>query len=73
MTLDEARNHVGDSVTYCAGLPWAEDGVITGTGEEVVYVAYGGRVQSQATLPADLTLLPTSAATAPGTEAPRGA
>ena len=68
MTLDEARNHVGDGVTYCAGLPWAEDGVITGTGAEVVYVAYGGRVQSQATLPADLTLLPATAAMAAGTD-----
>jgi hypothetical protein len=55
MTLDEARDHIGDRVTYRAGGDLAEDGVITGVGG-LVFVLYDGGWQPQATYPGDLTL-----------------
>lgn len=68
MTLDEARDHIGDAVVYrppgAAPGDREERGVITGTGN-LVFVRYGDNPQAQATYPADLTLL---AATAAGTE-----
>ena len=60
MTIDEARNHIGHAVTYRPrGNPdaRAEDGVITAVGHLYVFVRYGAARTSQATNPADLTLL----------------
>jgi hypothetical protein len=59
MTLDEARQHIGDGVVYRSGDGAAEDGVITSVSDRYVFVRYacpchGG---SKATSSAALTLL----------------
>jgi hypothetical protein len=57
MTLDEARDHIGDGVTYYpAGQP-IEDGVIVGVSSTMVFVRYRGDQTAKATRPEDLTLL----------------
>ena len=66
MTLDEAREHVGDGVAYRPRphRPWAdppEEGTITSANDSYVFVRYGSQQTSAATNPADLELL--SAAT----------
>lgn len=60
MTIDEARDHVGDGVIYypCGGP--AEDGVITSVNDHYVFVRYTGDRHSKATRPADLLLLAVS-------------
>lgn len=59
MTLDEAREHIGDRVAYHPAGAGSHDrdehGVITGVGA-LVFVRYGDNSQAQATYPADLTL-----------------
>lgn len=57
MTLDEARDHIGEAVAYRAAGALAEDGVITSVGTRVVYVRYEGGRYPKATNPADLTLI----------------
>lgn len=57
MTLDEARNHIGDGVVYSTGFSPPEDGVITGVSASMVFVQYAGDLHAKGTDPADLTLL----------------
>lgn len=63
MTLNEAREHIGDGVVYQPDYPGAkaEDGVITGAGTlgegGFVFVRYAGDLTSKATRPEDLILL----------------
>ena len=60
MTLDEAREHIGDGVVYRPNggqYPTAEDGTITSVNERWVFVRYAGDSGSKATAPADLSLL----------------
>jgi hypothetical protein len=56
VTLDEAREHIGQSVAYRAAGALAEEGVITSVGNVAVFVRYDGDLHSKATDPADLTL-----------------
>jgi hypothetical protein len=60
MTLDEAREHIRDSVVYrpyAPGLDPPEMGVITDVSEQWAFVRYGDDRHSKATDPALLTLL----------------
>lgn len=60
MTLDEAREHVGDGVTYRQPGRPTEDGVITSVGMRFVFVRYASQqpgAHGQATYPDDLELL----------------
>ena len=57
MTLDQARQHIGDGVVYSPDHGPAEDGTITGTSDRYVFVRYAGDSHSKATAPEDLTLL----------------
>jgi hypothetical protein len=61
MTLEEAREHIGDGVVYlpCGGP--AEDGVITSVNEHYVFARFGTDKASKATRPADLILLSSGA------------
>lgn len=61
MTLEEARQHIGDGVVYRppAGFA-AEQGIITSVSKRWVFVRYG-LSGSKATDPAQLTLLHTGA------------
>lgn len=71
MTLEEAHQHIGDAVVYDDGFGLRQDGTITGTGKQFVYVRYGHNDSSiKATRPQDLRLLSDT----PGkiTEASRG-
>lgn len=61
MTLDEARDHVGDRVLYRAHGDLAEEGVITGVGG-LVHVRYDGDQHAKATYPGDLELVAATAA-----------
>ena len=72
MTLEQARENVGRSVTYARydagprivlnvgelGQPSAgpESGVITSVNSRYVFVRYGAELHAKATDPADLTL-----------------
>lgn len=57
MTLDEAREHIGDGVIYQpVGYP-TEGGVITGVSDCFVFVRYRGDGHSKATAAEMLTLL----------------
>lgn len=49
MTLEEAREHVGDKVVYQPGHGRCEEGVITSVTERYVFVRYGSDVGSKAT------------------------
>lgn len=66
MTIEQAREHVGDGVVYLplrapfppGGLPHQlEDGVITSVNDSYVFVRYAGDQHSKATAPEFLTLL----------------
>lgn len=57
ITLDEARNAVGDGVIYTPDYGPREDGVITGVSATSVFVRYRGDQHSKATLPRDLVFL----------------
>ena len=59
MTLDEAREHIGDGVIYKILGGHAEDGVITGVSDCFVFVQYRGDWHSKATAPELLQLLAT--------------
>jgi hypothetical protein len=62
MTLDEAREHIGDAVVYDPGYSGAkQDGTITGVNNSGVFVRYGHNDSSiQLTPPGTLTLLAAS-------------
>lgn len=57
MTLEEAREHIGEGVVYIAPHGTREDGVITGVSSQVVFVRYAGDHAPKGTYAADLTLL----------------
>ena len=58
MTIDEAREHIGEAVVYTALDPVSqEDGVITSVANTIVFVRYTGDHHSKATYPRDLDLL----------------
>ncbi len=63
MTLDEALECIGETVTYRPAGQLAEHGVITSVGNRLVFVRYAGDLHSKATDPADLTLPADDAAT----------
>lgn len=56
MTLDEARDNIGNKVIYYVGFQH-EEGVITSVNEIYVHVRYGADIGSKATRPEDLELL----------------
>ena len=60
MTLEEARNHIGDSVIYTpfegCDASELEFGIITSVNDSYVFVRYGSNLHSQATNPCDLRL-----------------
>ena len=57
MTLDEARDAIGQSVVYARPYGAREDGVITSVSSRFVFVRYGATVYGKATAAADLTFL----------------
>lgn len=60
MTIDEARDHIGDEVVYhpyAPDLDPVEQGVITSVNDSYVYVRYVGDLASKGTAPELLTLL----------------
>ena len=57
MTITEAREHIGDSVTYQPGHGPLEVGWITDVRGDYVFVMYAGDRAPKATRAADLTLL----------------
>jgi hypothetical protein len=66
VTIDEAREHIGDRVVYASGYNPPENGVITGVSRTSVFVRFDGALHAKGTDPADLTLLAGEAATAAG-------
>lgn len=68
MTLDEARDHIGDGVVYKTEGSHAEDGVITSVSSRLVFVRYKGDNHSKGTSAADLTLLAASGVRRPHAE-----
>lgn len=64
MTLDEARDHIGEGVVYTPAEGDPEDGVIVGASSTTVFVRYKGDLAAKGTNPADLTLLSRAAAPA---------
>jgi hypothetical protein len=71
MTLDEARDHIGEGVIYRAGSVVAEDGVITSVNDHYVFVRYRVLGDGVATAPGDLTLLAWLASVAPRPAPPK--
>lgn len=60
MTLEEARDHIGDGVVYhpyAPALDPVEQGVITSVNHRFAFVRYGSDTGSKATSPELLTLL----------------
>lgn len=57
MTLDEARDHIGDGVTYATRFSPPEDGVIKSVSASLVFVHYKGDLHAKGTRPEDLTLM----------------
>lgn len=60
MTLDEARESIGQGVIYLPrsreGMEHAEAGVISSVNDHYVFVRYGSDRGTKATYPEDLTL-----------------
>jgi hypothetical protein len=56
MTLDEARDHIGDAVTYRPAGSEPEHGTIAAASTVYVFVQYPGVRGTNATYPEDLTL-----------------
>lgn len=57
MTLEEAADHIGQTVTYQPnGHDHAETGYITAVTSRYVFVRYGADQHSKATAPANLHL-----------------
>ena len=63
MTLDEARQNIGNGVIYQPIGGDAEDGTITGVSDCFVFVRYAGDPGSKATPAEMLTLLAAKALT----------
>lgn len=61
MTLDDARDHIGESVAYAPSHGNREYGVITEVRARTVFVLYAGDTSAKATDPADLTPLAATA------------
>jgi hypothetical protein len=61
MTLDEAREHVGEGVVYRTAYGKTEDRVITSVGDRWVFVRYACDQRSKATDPGMLRLLASGA------------
>jgi hypothetical protein len=60
MTIDEARGHIGEEVTYHPYAPEldpVERGVITSVSDRYAFVRYHGDAVGKATSPELLTLL----------------
>lgn len=57
MTLDEAREHIGDAVIFSTHPGEADGGVITSVNDSYVFVRYVRNGAPQATRPQDLTLM----------------
>jgi hypothetical protein len=57
VTLDEARDHIGEHVVYSAVPGDAEEGVIDSVGRLYVYVRYMRSPSPVATFPENLTLM----------------
>jgi hypothetical protein len=57
MTLDEAREHVGEAVAYHPAGGKPEHGTIAGASTVYVFVQYPGERGTRATYPEDLTLI----------------
>lgn len=59
MTIDEAREHIGNKVVYrAAHVPVdspVEEGVITSVNSIMVFVRYGSDAHSKATYPSDIS------------------
>ena len=60
ISIEDARNRIGDGVVYHAGGPAPEDGVITSVNDTYVFVRYRGDFGSKATHPAQLDWLAAS-------------
>lgn len=56
MTLEEARENIGELVVYDSGHH-REDGIITSVNDTFVFVRYGIAQNGKATLPQQLELL----------------
>ena len=65
MTLDEARQNIGNGVVYQPIGEDAEDGTITGVSDCFVFVRYAGDSGSKAT-PAEMLTLLAAIVPAPG-------
>lgn len=57
MTLEEARNHVGDKVLYSSAPGECEVGTIVTVGRTYIHVRYGLDQGAKATRPELLTLM----------------
>jgi hypothetical protein len=57
MTLDEARDHIGEWVLYSSVPGECEAGVIASVGRKYVHVLYFGQSNAKATPPELLTLM----------------
>jgi hypothetical protein len=57
MTLDEARDHVGEKVIYSTHPGQAEEGVISSVGRKYVHVRYMRSPDPVATYPENLVLM----------------
>lgn len=60
MTIEQAKNNIGNRVTYIpyegCDVSQYEFGVITSVNDSYVFVRYGSNLRSQATNPCDLRL-----------------
>jgi hypothetical protein len=57
MTLDEAREHIGETVIYSSVPGEADAGEIIAAGAKYVHVLYTGQPNTKATPPELLTLM----------------
>ena len=60
MTIEQAKNNIGNRVTYIpyegCDVSQYEFGIITSVNDSYVFVRYGSNLHSQATNPCDLRL-----------------
>ena len=56
MTLQEAKENIGNQVVYTNFIGSYEYGIITSVNDKFIFVRYGEDVGSQATRPEDLKL-----------------
>jgi hypothetical protein len=57
MTIDEARDHIGEHVIYSAVPGQAEEGAVVRVGRKYVYVQYLSSPDPVATCPENLVLM----------------